>query len=221
MKNFRSKLNNKSILIIGLCVIIAIVAFFLVHANLGAFNGKSYKFINYDKYITVGNYKKMAFRTNKKNNAALNRQSIINQVVSKSKMKKYPSLQVKAEEKRSKDQYHALAKRYNKSYNQVIAMTGVSKQQFNRMVHKYAKATVKEKMMIHAIAKNEGIKVSSSDYKKYKDKTFKKLHVSEKQFEKMYGKSFDQYAKDNDFEFLCLEEKVGNYLLTITAKNAR
>lgn len=221
MLNLKSKLKNKQFLVIGLCAVVIVIMAFLVHANLGVFTGKSYKFMNYDKYISVGDYKKMTYKTNTKNNAALKRQAVINQITAQSKMKKYPDKQVSAEEKRSKDQYRNLAKRYNKSYNQVIAMTGVSKKQFNRVIHRYAKATVKEKMLINAIAKQEGIKVTSSDYKQYKDKTFKNMKVSDKQFKKMYGESFDDYAKDNDFKFSCLEEKVGNHLVKMATKNAR
>lgn len=211
--------SNLFIKIAIACIALIVVIAILLTSNWGAFSGKSYKFSHYDKYVKLADYKKMKYQTNNKIDKNLRRQSVINQVVETSEMKKYPTKQVKAEESRSKQHYKNLAKRYKKSYDEVIAMTGVSKKQFNQVTHQYAKSTVKEKLVVNAIAKDEGIKLSRSEYNEYKDKNFKTFKMSEKQFKKTYGKSYKDYAEDNDFKSYALEQKVADRLLDISAKN--
>lgn len=211
--------SNLFIKIAAACISLIAVIAILLTFNWGTFSGNSYKFQNYDKYVKVSNYKKLRYQTNKKLDKNLRRQAIINQVVSTSTMKKYPDKQVEAEEARSKQYYKDLAKRYKRSYDEVIAMTGTSKKQFNSVIHRYAKATVKEKLVVNAIAKDEGIKLSRSEYNEYKDKNFQTFKMSEKQFKKTYGKSYNDYAEDNDFKSYALEQKVADRLLDNSAKN--
>lgn len=211
--------SNLFIKIAAACIALIAVIAILLTSNWGTFSGNSYKFQNYNKYVKVSNYKKLRYQTNKKLDKNLQRQTIINQVVSTSTMKKYPDKQVEAEEARSKQYYKDLAKRYKRSYDEVIAMTGTSKKQFNSVIHRYAKATVKEKLVVNAIAKDEGIKLSRSEYNEYKDKNFKTFKMSEKQFKKTYGKSYNDYAEDNDFKSYALEQKVADRLLDISTKN--
>lgn len=205
--------SNLFIKIAIACIALIAVIAILLTANWGVFSGKSYKFGHYDKYVKLADYKKMKYKTNSKIDKNLRRQAVINQVVETSEMKKYPAKQVKAEESRSKQHYKNLAKRYKKSYDEVIAMTGVSKKQFNQVTHQYAKSTVKEKLVVYAIAKKEGIKVSNADLKQYKQDTLKRMKFNEKSFKKAYKMSYDDYAKQNDFKSLCLEEKVADMLL--------
>ena len=218
-KFLKKHLSKQNLIIIVGCAAVLILLIILMSVNRGKLSGNSYRFTDYDKYVKISDYKNLTYQTNKKLDKSLRRQAIINQVIATSEVKKYPSKQVEAEEARSKQYYKDLAKRYQRSYDEVIAMTGTSKKQFNSVIHRYAKATVKEKLVVNAIAKDEGIKLSRSEYNEYKDKNFKTFKMSEKQFKKTYGKSYKDYAEDNDFKSYALDQKVADRLLDISAKN--
>lgn len=123
---------------------------------------------------------------------------LLSEVSGDSKLKKTPKLQLKA----AKKDVDSLIKAY-----------GMDEKSYQAMVKNSAKESVKLHLVAHAIAKEEGIRLSSSDYdqrlKEFKEST----GLNEKQFKKQAGSSYEDYAKENNFEEYFFQEKVGQFLV--------
>lgn len=95
----------------------------------------------------------------------------------------------------------------------LIKAYGMDEKSYQTMVKNSAKESVKLHLVAHAIAKEESISLSSSDYdqrlKEFKEST----GLSEKQFKKQAGSSYEDYAKANNFEEYFFQEKVGQFLV--------
>ena len=109
--------------------------------------------------------------------------------------------------------YEQMASQYGMDVDSLIKAYGMDEKSYQAMVTNSAKESVKLHLVAHAIAKEEGISLSSSDYdqrlKEFKEST----GLSEKQFKKQAGSSYEDYAKANNFEEYFFQEKVGQFLV--------
>ena len=98
--------------------------------------------------------------------------------------------------------YEQMASQYGMDVDSLIKAYGMDEKSYQAMVKNSAKESVKLHLVAHAIAKEEGIRLSSSDY----DQRLK-------QFKKQAGSSYEDYAKENNFEEYFFQEKVGQFLV--------
>ena len=138
---------------------------------------------------------------------------LLSKVSGNSKLKKTPKLQLKAAKKDVEQNYEQMASQYGMDVDSLIKAYGMDEKSYQAMVKNSAKESVKLHLVAHAIAKEEGIRLSSSDYdqrlKEFKEST----GLSEKQFKKQAGSSYEDYAKENNFEEYFFQEKVGQFLV--------
>lgn len=138
---------------------------------------------------------------------------LLSEVSSDSKLKKTPSKQYKAAQEEVKSNYEQMASQYGMDLDSMIKAYGMDKKTFNKSVKSSAKESVKLKLVTHAIAKKEGISMSSSDYDKRLDEYKEDVGLSESKFKKQTGSSYEDYAEENGFEEYFLQEKVGQFLM--------
>lgn len=85
---------------------------------------------------------------------------------------------------------------------------GVTEDQYKE----FAKQALKEKLALHAIAKEAKIKIKRSDKKEFYQKILDQNEMTEEEFEQAAGMSVKDYAKANGFEIQILRDKVLDYI---------
>lgn len=138
---------------------------------------------------------------------------LLEEVSGDSKLKKTPSKQYKAAQKEVKSSYEQMASQYGMDLDSLIQAYGMDEKSFNKSIKSSAKESVKLKLVTHAIAKKEGIRLSSSDYDKKLDEYKENVGLSESKFKKQTGSSYEDYADENGFREYFLQEKVGAFLM--------
>ena len=127
-----------------------------------------------------------------------------NQVLEKSKVKKYPKGLIKEEIAIQKAQYEEMANQYGMSVEQM----GITEDQYKE----FAKEAIKEKLALHAIAKKENIKIKKKDMKDLYKEILDNSEMNEKEFEEAAGMSVEDYVKANHLENYVLREKVLDFV---------
>ncbi len=238
------------------------LAYFL---NTGFFRQDSYKFINYGKYITVGDYDKLTYKkselkvtdkevqeeidfrldnadekkltkkfiksstdnecstekeyrtyireileTQKKTEVG---EDLLSEVSSDSKVKKYPSKQYKAAKSQVKAQYETMASQYSMDVDSLIAAMGMDDDSYEQAVKSAAKSTVKLTLAAHAIAKDAGLHLGSSEYKSRLAEYKKEVGLSDSDFKTRTGYSYEDYAENNGYDEYFFQQMVGEYLV--------
>ncbi|MBF1361412.1 MAG: hypothetical protein HXM76_06110, partial [Mogibacterium diversum] len=105
--------------------------------------------------------------------------------------------------------YKALAKKNDMSYEKYLKSSmGMSKKAFENQAKVAAKNTVKQELVLFALAKQYNIKVSDKEYKEYLDKLLKDAGYTRSQYEKAAGMSIEKYADQNNLYDTMVYEKV-------------
>ena len=125
-------------------------------------------------------------------------------VLDKTKIKKYPKGLVKDEQEIVKVQYQRMADQYGSSLEQM----GITDDQLKE----FAKQSAKEKLALHAIAKEAGIKVTKSDKKDFYNEILENSEMTEKEFEKAAGMTVEEYVKTYHYDTQMLRDKVLEYI---------
>ena len=101
----------------------------------------------------------------------------------------------------------------------ITRTTKMSYEEYEKNMNENAKIIVKQKLVVSAIKKKGKIKVSNKDIKNFKDNYLKTAGISDEDFEKEYGDSFENiYGKDN-IRYEILVQKVQDYLLEKSEKS--
>lgn len=125
-------------------------------------------------------------------------------VLEKSKVKKYPKGLIAEETEVQKAQYEEMAAQYGSSPESL----GITEDQYKE----FAKEAIKEKLVLHAIAKKENIKVKKKDMKDLYKEILENSDMTEKEFEEAAGMTVEDYVKANDLETYKLREKVLDFI---------
>ena len=89
-----------------------------------------------------------------------------NQVVDGSKVKKYPKKQLQYENDQLVERYKKTATSYGVEWKDFLEQyMQMSQEDFDKQAKSYAKTVVQQKLVMHYIAKKEGLKVSNKEYK--------------------------------------------------------
>ena len=132
------------------------------------------------------------------------KESLWSKVLEKSKVKKYPKGMVKEETEIVKVQYEQMASQYGTSVEQM----GITEDQYKA----FAKESLKEKLALHAIAKDAGIRISKKDKQEFYDEVLENYGMTEKEFEEASGMSIGDYIKQNHYDTEILRDKVMDYV---------
>ncbi len=85
---------------------------------------------------------------------------------------------------------------------------GMTLDEFYAQAEKSAKSTVKNELVLHAIAEEEGIAISDKEYEEYLDNLIKDAGYTADTFKSETGSSIEEYAEANNLYTSCLYQKV-------------
>ena len=139
--------------------------------------------------------------------------SLWQQVVTDTKVLKYPDKQLEKEKRQILKQHKDLAKEYNVSWEDFLAQyLGTDEEKFKEQLEVTAKASVKEKLTVMAIARNEKIRVTEKEYQESLNQVLKESGLTEAGFEQKYNMSLDEYAEEHDIKNAIVQSKVIDYI---------
>ena len=145
--------------------------------------------------------------------------TLLSEVNEDSKVKKYPSKQYKAAKESVETQYENMATQYGMDLSSLKSAMGLDDSSYKKMVKSSAKSSVKSSLVIHAIAKKEGLSLSSSEYKSRLEQYKESIGMTDKKFKSTTGYSYEDYAKNNNMSETFLKNMVEEYLVdNATAK---
>ena len=177
-----------------------------------AFVKKNTKFKTTAEYEK--NLRKQLLADKKAKAASSEKQELFQHILDDSKIKKYPEKEIKDTQKKMIDTYKELAKKNDTTYEKYLKSTmGMSKKAFEKQAKVAAKNTVRQELVLFALAKEYGIKVSDKEYKEYLDKLLKDAGYTRSQYEKATGMSIEEYADQNNLYDTMVYERVMDKVL--------
>ncbi|MGL4483968.1 MAG: hypothetical protein ACRCUS_03380, partial [Anaerovoracaceae bacterium] len=124
-----------------------------------------------------------------------------NQVVAATEVIKYPDKEVERVKTEMQKQYEEYAKQSEMSFEDFLKkQLNLDKKTFDEQMKAYAEGTVKEEMIVYAIADKEKISISDKEYKKFIEDQLKSYGFTEKQFEEANGKSYEEALGENNIK---------------------
>ena len=154
------------------------------------------KYTNYKtKKAYEASIKKQLLATKEQQNESTLQSSLWQQILTSSKVKKYPKRQLKYEKQKLDENYTKAAKQYGMTKKKLLKAQGMTEKDITTQ----AKATVKAKLVIYAIGDKENIHLSDKQYNKALKKMLKNAGFTEKTFKKQYNETIEQYAEENGF----------------------
>ena len=119
----------------------------------------------------------------------------------------YPKGAVEKEVEKNLKSYEEYAKEQGQSLEDFIQTSyEKSLKEYKKELRKSAEETVKEDLVISAIAQKEGIKVTREAVDKYKARYLKDMDVTEQEFEQQAGQTLDEYLGDDIYKTVYRDE---------------
>lgn len=160
------------------------------------------------------NIKKQLLKDKKVKAASAEKQEIFSQILEASKIKKYPDKELKAAYNSMISTYKELAKKNDTSYENYLKNNlGMDKATFEKQANTAAKNTVRQELVLHALAEKYKIKITDSEYNDYLDKLLKDAGYTRSQYEKASGMKIEKYAEQNNLFDTMLYERVMDKVL--------
>lgn len=129
---------------------------------------------------------------------------------------KYPMREKYACRNRNKDFYEELARSYgyeNDDFEKFIEDTyGWTTEEYKEFLESYTESTLKEELVIHAIAQKEDLKISEEEYGAYLDEYLDDAGYTPEEYEETFGMTIERYAKEKNLETYLLKEKVFEHI---------
>lgn len=177
------------------------------------------------EYKTKAEYEKSVRKQlgkDKKSQAAsAEKQQVFQQILASSTVKKYPEKEYKAAYDKIVKTYKDLAKASDTEYETYLKNNlGMSKKDFEAQAKTAAENTVKQQLVLYALAKEFKISISDSEYGEYLDKLLKEAGYTADQYEKAAGMSIEKYAEDNNLFETMLYEKVMEQVMKKSKANS-
>lgn len=139
---------------------------------------------------------------------AKDKQQIFNQISSGAKIKKYPSKELEAEKKNIIENLKKSAQASGFKYEDYLKQMGMTEKDIEKRAGKQAKASIKDKMVIYALADELDVKLDKAEYNKELDKMLKNAGYTKKSYKKLSGQSIEEYADKNNLYIGVLYDKV-------------
>ena len=187
--------TRKQKLLIGLLIFIIIdVALFMF--TVTRYTG--YDLINSEKYVE--------FRMPKEKKLTEQEWQAL---VKNTRVIKYPKVQLSREINNIKNQYQKRIKEYDMTMAEYLKEADLTQPQFDKQVEEMAKANVKAKLVLHAIAEKQRVSVSKTEIDKAEKGILKEKGVnSETEYKKLTGESLGEHVKEIDLESKLLYAKI-------------
>lgn len=155
------------------------------------------------------NLKKQLLADKKNQASSTERQQVFQQILAKSEVKKYPKKELDDTQKMMIKTYKDLAKKNDASYEKYLKSNlGVDKKSFEEQTKVAAKNSVKQELVLYALAKKYGVEISDKDYNEYLDKLLKNAGYTRSEYQKASGIKIEEYAEQNNLFSTMLYEKV-------------
>lgn len=135
------------------------------------------------------------------------KQKVFQKIVADTKIKKYPDKELKEETKNKIEMFKASAKSSGMKYEDYVKAMGSSIKDFEAQAEEQAKDTVKQKLIIYALADKVGVKVDQSEYDKALEKMLKNAGYTKKSYKQASGQSIEEYANKNNLYIGVLYDK--------------
>ena len=195
----------------GKSVVFSITIKAIEHTSTPEYNDEFVK--NNTKYKTTAEYekaiKKQLLSQAKTKAKSSEEQQVFTKILTASKVKKYPNKEFESRYNKMIETYKSLAKQNDMDYEKYLKTEmGMSKAEFEKTAKTAARNTVKQELVLHAIADKEGIKISDSEYKDYLKSLLKDAGYTEDSYKEATGTSIEQYAEDNNLYSTMLYTKV-------------
>lgn len=136
-----------------------------------------------------------------------NKRVVFNKIVAGTKVKKYPDKELKEETKNRIEAFKAAAKSSGMKYEDYVKAMGSSVKDFEAQAAEQAKETVKQKLIIYALADKVGVKVDKAEYKKSLEKMLENAGYTRKSYKQATGQSIEDYANKNNLYIGVLYDK--------------
>lgn len=187
--------TRKQKLLIGLLIFIIIdVALFMF--TVTRYTG--YDLINSEKYVE--------FRMPKEKTLTEQEWQAL---VKNTRVIKYPKVQLSREINNIRNQYQKRIKEYDMTMAEYLKEADLTQPQFDKQVEEMAKANVKAKLVLYAIAEKKRVSVSKTEIDKAEKGILKEKGVnSETEYKKLTGESLGEHVKEIDLESKLLYAKI-------------
>ena len=116
-------------------------------------------------------------------------------IIDASKVKNYNAKALKKQKKEQESQFvNQLQQQYGADLKTYLEACSMSQKDWDKQLDKQSKTTLKEKMVVYAIAEEQDLIPSGSEYKKEAETLAKQNKSSVKEIESQYGKEQVEYA---------------------------
>ncbi len=130
------------------------------------------------------------------------KEKLYTQIVEKTKVKKYPEKEIKAERKALDKTYKQLAEENNMSWDEYLKeKLKLEQADYDEQADLYVQQLVKQEMVIYAIAEKEGLEVTDEEYEQQLEAMLTSTgFADEEAFENYTGMTLDEYAEAYKFD---------------------
>lgn len=195
----------------GKSVVFSITIKAVEHTSTPVYNNEFVK--NNTKYKTTVEYekaiRKQLLAQAKTKCKSSEEQQVFAKILASTKVKEYPETELSTRYEKMIKTYKSLAKKNDMGYEKYLKTEmGMSKSEFEATAKTSAKNTVKQELILHAIADKENIKISNSEYDDYLTSLLKDAGYTKDSYKDATGTSIEQYAEDNNLYSTMLYTKV-------------
>ena len=145
-----------------------------------------------------------------KEQSAMNevKNTLWSEIIEKTEVIGYPEKQLENLKTTTREQYVSYATSSGKTLEEVLKENDMTEEDLDNNIQTYAENIVKQKMLLNALAKKEGIKLTNKGYKEELLKMLQNAGFTEETFASAYGMTIEEYGEQNDFRASMLLDKV-------------
>lgn len=137
------------------------------------------------------------------------RAAVFKQIQESSKVIEYPEKELKSKTEKLTQSYKEQAEKAGLSVGDYIQQNlGMDEEEFNEQINVYAATSVEMELILHQIARLEGIEVTDDDYKEFVYQMLEEAGMTADEFKEQNGFSIEEYAETSDLFTSCLYQKV-------------
>lgn len=183
----------------------------IIEKELPEYNDEWVK--NNSNYSTIKEYEEAAkaeiLASKSSSSDANERMDVFSQILEGTEVVQYPEKELNAVLTKLTDTYKEYAEANNMEFSKYLEdQMGIDEDQFNDLADKAAKDTVKQNLILHAIAAAEGIEITQDEYNEYLLKLLEDAGYTEDTFKEEKGITIQEYAIQNELFTAYLYQRV-------------
>ena len=122
---------------------------------------------------------------------------VFGKIVEASEIVEYPETELNAVIDSYKETYKEYAESYGMEYADFLtSLLGMTEEEFDAEVETAAQNSVKQELVLHALASEYGVKITDKQYSDFLDGLLEDADMDRDSFEEQYGETIDEYAED-------------------------